>query len=243
MPKKNSKTNIFENTKLNLRLFHLVTTLSMLLLLLSFLLYTGYYLFAIKYITIEGNIKYSSINDLILKLKKDKFINNLFTANLRAINNDILLDPWIKSASIVRQFPDNIIIRITEHKPKIYLNNHDIITEDNILLYNVVDNKFDDLVKFYVPFLYLDDAINYYNQAVSIFKKYQMPITSLYLPNPTTLIIYSQPDNKKVVLCSNNLEQKIKDFDINWNKIQQQYNIVSNNINYCYAHYIAVKLN
>lgn len=237
-----SKSSIFDNAKFNFKMFYLVIILSMLLLLLSFLLYIAFYFFSIKYIKVEGEINYSSSTGLISKLKEDKSINNLFTTNIGAISTKILLDPWIKSAEIERQFPDTIIIKITEHKPKIRLNNHDIITEDNAVLHDVVfsDNRFDNFVRFYVSLPYLSYAYEYYVLAEPILKKYQMPILSLYLPEPTILILRTI-NNKKIVLCSDNLSQKIKDFDINWGKIQQQYRLSSNSINYCYDHYIALE--
>ncbi len=236
-----SRGSIFDNAKFNFRMFYLVIILSMLLLLLSFLLYIAFYFFSIKYIRVEGELNYTSSSSLILKLKEDKSINNLFTTNIGAISTKLLLDPWIKSAEIERQFPDTIIIKITEHKPKIRLNNHDIITEDNTVLHDVVfsDNRFDNFVRFYVSLPYLSSAYQYYTLAEPILKKYQMPILSLYLPEPT-ILIFRTTNNKKIVLCGDNLSQKIEDFDVNWEKIQQQYHLSSNSINYCYDHYITL---
>lgn len=237
-----SKLSLFDNAKFNFRMFYLVIVLSMVLLLLSFVLYIAFYFFSIKYIKIEGDLVYSSPSVLITKLKEDKSITNLFTTNIGAISTKILIDPWIKSAEIARQFPDTIIVKISEHKPKIRLNNHDIITEDNTVLHNVVfgDSRFDNFVKFYVSLPYLSVAYDYYNLADPIFKKYQMPIVSLYLPEPAILILRTS-NGKKVVFCGDNLLQKIQDFDKNWTKIQQQFHLSSNNINYCYDHYIALE--
>jgi cell division septal protein FtsQ len=241
LPRTN-KTSLFDNAKFNFRMFYLVIILSMILLLLSFVLYIAFYFFSIKYIRVEGEINYSSATNLIFKLKEDKSINNLFTTNIGAISTKILLDPWVKSAEIERQFPDTIIIKITEYKPKIRLNNHDIITQDNTVLHDVVfsDNRFDSFVRFYVSLPYLSYAYQYYSLAEPILKKNQMPISSLYLPEPT-ILIFKTANNKRIVFCGDDLLQKIKDFDMNWTKIQQQYHLASNSINYCYDHYIALE--
>lgn len=42
---------------------------------------------------------------------------NFFTANLTAIRSDIETQPWVRSASIRREWPDKLIVAVEEHEP------------------------------------------------------------------------------------------------------------------------------
>ncbi|MBW1983647.1 MAG: FtsQ-type POTRA domain-containing protein, partial [Deltaproteobacteria bacterium] len=90
-------------------------------IIISFLFIAGYNLIAqwnylnVKTISVNGNSQLSE--EQIIKYSKLDIGENIFSINLSAAKQSLLLHPKIVSAEIIRNFPADVTINVKEHRP------------------------------------------------------------------------------------------------------------------------------
>ncbi len=85
-------------------------------------------LFTLNSIVVQGNRLVSEQE--ILNIMKSDTATNLFKNNLRLLAAKISRHPYIKSASVSRRLPDNLVIRVEENEPLALLNSEHITLLD-----------------------------------------------------------------------------------------------------------------
>lgn len=70
---------------------------------------------ALKDITVSGNSRLS--NGHVLKLAKVQLGYNSLDINIGKVEESISASPWVKAASVRREFPDRLVIQVTERVP------------------------------------------------------------------------------------------------------------------------------
>jgi len=82
----------------------------------------------INNVQIEGAFVHLSRGDIQLQLKQ-VLTGDYFTADIEAVRNSLLLLPWVEDASIRRQWPSTLRIRIIERKAVAYWSDDSLLSD------------------------------------------------------------------------------------------------------------------
>jgi len=75
--------------------------------------------FALRGITVLGDVEHN--NDVTLRANVvTKFTGNFFTADLSRVRSAFESVPWVRLASVQREFPNRLRVTLQEHKPVAY---------------------------------------------------------------------------------------------------------------------------
>ena len=75
--------------------------------------------FALKGITVKGDVEHN--NEVTLRANVvTKFTGNFFTADLTRVRSAFESVPWVRLASVQREFPNRLRVTLQEHKPVAY---------------------------------------------------------------------------------------------------------------------------
>ena len=75
--------------------------------------------FALKGITVKGDVEHN--NEVTLRANVvTKFTGNFFTADLSRVRSAFESVPWVRLASVQREFPNRLRVTLQEHKPVAY---------------------------------------------------------------------------------------------------------------------------
>jgi len=75
--------------------------------------------FALKGITVKGDVEHN--NEVTLRANVvTKFTGNFFTADLVRVRSAFESVPWVRLASVQREFPNRLRVTLQEHKPVAY---------------------------------------------------------------------------------------------------------------------------
>ena len=75
--------------------------------------------FALKGITVKGDVEHN--NEVTLRANVvTKFTGNFFTADLGRVRSAFESVPWVRLASVQREFPNRLRVTLQEHKPVAY---------------------------------------------------------------------------------------------------------------------------
>ena len=75
--------------------------------------------FALKGITVKGDVEHN--NEVTLRANVvTKFTGNFFTADLGRVRTAFESVPWVRLASVQREFPNRLRVTLQEHKPVAY---------------------------------------------------------------------------------------------------------------------------
>ena len=104
--------------------------------------------FQITDITIDlKNIENSSVDDIREVAKKYVRSKSFFNVDINYLQSKIENIDWISSANIIRSYPNEIIIFVTEHVPIAIWNNKDYLNQyGEIFTANKKNNKFPILI-------------------------------------------------------------------------------------------------
>ena len=79
-------------------------------------------------VQIEGRFEHLSQQDIKHKLEQ-KLSGDYFTADITALRNTLLAIPWVQEASIRRQWPSTIQIRVVEKQPVAYWSDDSLLSD------------------------------------------------------------------------------------------------------------------
>jgi cell division protein FtsQ len=83
-------------------------------------------------VQIEGAFVHLSQDDIRNRLKQT-LSGDYFTADIEAVRESLLTLPWVQDASIRRQWPSTIQIRITEKQAVAYWSDHSLLSDRGVL--------------------------------------------------------------------------------------------------------------
>jgi cell division protein FtsQ len=132
LDEENDNSSMRESQKKNSRFESLFFILFLVLIGLIFM-NSG--IFAVKEFVVRGNQGITT-EDILLTSRLDLY-KNIFQINPVSIQHELLRNPKIASAKIVRNFPDKIIITVRERQPLcllLYLGNLLVIGEDAVVM-------------------------------------------------------------------------------------------------------------
>jgi cell division protein FtsQ len=79
-------------------------------------------------VQIEGRFEHLSQDDIRYKLEQE-LTGDYFTADISALRTTLLAMPWVQDASIRRQWPSTIHIRVVEKKPVAYWSEDSLLSD------------------------------------------------------------------------------------------------------------------
>lgn len=79
-------------------------------------------------VQIEGRFEHLSQDDIRHKLEQE-LAGDYFTADIAALRTALLSMPWVQDASIRRQWPSTIHIRVVEKQPVAYWSNDSLMSD------------------------------------------------------------------------------------------------------------------
>ena len=109
---------------LDVKLMHMAASLMFMSLVVGALLGGVWTLvqlpaFALRGITVLGDVEHN--NDVTLRANVvTKFTGNFFTADLARVRTAFESVPWVRLASVQREFPNRLRVTLQEHKPVAY---------------------------------------------------------------------------------------------------------------------------
>ncbi len=163
-------------------------TLSLVVLLIGFGSFLGYYLYAsedflIKNRTIEG-LEQTTEAEVDAKLK-EVMGKNIFFADMTSLAEDISALPWVQSVELKRLYPDSLSLIINERVPALWLQRGDerwLLDEQGVAVYKGENSLFqlpvltysDDVSGF--PSVIVGEKVNlpslhYAMESLSLFQK------------------------------------------------------------------------
>lgn len=93
---------------------------ALLLLLAGLWVFANQPMFTLKVIDVEGldNVALRHVNaEIIRSAALPRIKGNFFTTNLDVIRHSFELVPWVRKASVRREWPDKLIVTLEEHVP------------------------------------------------------------------------------------------------------------------------------
>lgn len=95
-------------------------------------------LFLIHEIEYRGEFTYVD-QDIVDEATKSVLKGNFFTVDLRVIQNELLVIPWIESAYVGREWPNKIIVTFDEYEPTMRWANGGLVMEDGQLVESSIE--------------------------------------------------------------------------------------------------------
>ena len=86
----------------------------------------------VKEIVTEGNSVYLD-QKLLNKNLSDLIGTEIYSINLRELKTQLERDPWIKSAQIIIDSPNILVVKIIERKPMFLWNRQQYVDDEGIL--------------------------------------------------------------------------------------------------------------
>ena len=77
-------------------------------------------LFSVKDITVQYSVASSEVSDEVLSLLDDYYGKNIFSVDTTKISNQITSNQYLKVLSVTKNYPNEIIVKLTERTEKYY---------------------------------------------------------------------------------------------------------------------------
>lgn len=93
----------------------LIVVFAIVILVMAFVLIYNSSLFKIRKVKISGSKHVA--NKRVLELARIESKANLLKLNTEEITKNLQVEPWVKEATIIKQYPDTLEIRLVERRP------------------------------------------------------------------------------------------------------------------------------
>ncbi len=87
----------------------------------------------LSHIIIEGQLKYTTTDDIRDALDSMGSIGTFMTQDVNELHDALLSLPWIAQVSVRKQWPETIKVFIVENKPEATWNNQAIVTPEGVV--------------------------------------------------------------------------------------------------------------
>jgi cell division protein FtsQ len=140
--------------------------------------------FALKGITVKGDVEHN--NEVTLRANVvTKFTGNFFTADLVRVRSAFESVPWVRLASVQREFPNRLRVTLQEHKPVAYWGDDGeqrmVNTYGEVFEANVSDLDDDKMPRLSGPDSQSQQVLAMYLALAPAFKALSLPVDSLAL--------------------------------------------------------------
>lgn len=223
-----------DNIQFNNRLAFLINTLGVVIIIFSLVFYAMHNMFRIKHIVIEGDIKHVTPIQLTY-VANNKLHGTFFTLNIDDLKSQFEVLPWVKQVVLQRQFPNTIIVKITEHNAIAHIGEEDLLAEDGEV-FDGADNG--ELPTLYVSVDKASLAYEKYQQIESVITKHNDTVTKLWMSDPR-IIKFTTESNLSVTICDQDFTTKLLEIDTYWDKLHQ-INPQLTSMNLCYKNAVAI---
>ncbi len=140
--------------------------------------------FALKGITVLGDVEHN--NEVTLRANVvTKFTGNFFTADLTRVRSAFESVPWVRLASVQREFPNRLRVTLQEHKPVAYWGDDGeqrmVNSFGEVFEANVSDLEDDKMPRLSGPDSQSQQVLAMYIAIEPTFKTLSLPLESLAL--------------------------------------------------------------
>ncbi len=140
--------------------------------------------FALRGITVLGDVEHN--NDVTLRANVvTKFTGNFFTADLGRVRSAFESVPWVRLASVQREFPNRLRVTLQEHKPVAYWGDDGeqrmVNSYGEVFEANVGDLDDDKMPRLSGPDSQSQQVLQMYLALEPAFKALGLPVDSLAL--------------------------------------------------------------
>ncbi len=226
---------MFNNAKINNRLFYLNMTLSVVILLFWIAFCVVHYLFIVNKIIIKGDLQHVTPVQLSY-IAHNKLHGTFFTLDIEGLKSEFQELPWIRYVILQRSFPHTIIVNIQEYHAVARIGDEDLLADDG----QIFDGADDDVS---LPILHVDaggaiDAYNKYLQVQQVMAKHDDKVTQVWIDNPR-ITKFATSKNLTVTICDQDIKNKLNLLDVYIDKLYAINNNLSS-INMCYKDAVAI---
>lgn len=229
-----------DNVKFINRLAYLIGGLAVFILIFSLIDYGITNWFLVENVIITGEMNHIDSKGLVY-LAQDKVQGNLFTLDINEIQEDFFNMPWVKHVNVMREFPNSILVGLSEYSAIARLGDEALIADDGNVFNGVDTDK--QLPVFYVAEQNTSEAIADFKSINKILNHRKVKITELALNGfgitSFTLSAESPVTQLKVVICGVQVESEVRLLDQYWDKLYS-INPGLNYINMCYKNAFAI---
>lgn len=178
--------------------------------------------------------------DEIKKTIRSSISGSFFSLNTKQIKNNLLYDPWIKSVSIRRVWPDKLDVSITEQQPLARWGQDGVVSVEGDIFYPAEKSIPQQLPLITAPLSAKDNVLPLYQQFNQLLTPLKLNIIQLTVTQRLAWTMMLS-NGIAVNLCRNNTADRFTDFvklypQLIGNKAQ---NVVS--INLCYPNGLAIQ--
>ncbi len=230
-----TKLAILDNVKFLNRSSYLIGILAVLILLFSGIDYAVQRRFHIQHIVIEGDIKHVTKEQLSY-IAKNRLKGTLFTLNISSLQQEFRQIPWVKEVTVSREFPDTIIVDISEFNALARFGEEGLISEEGKIFEGADSNI--DLPTFYVSVNQIPDALKDYKILSELLKNHSISLSKLFLAR-TGIMRFELSNNLTITICGNDIENQVDLISQYWDRLYQ-LNPKLNSINLCYKNAMAI---
>jgi cell division protein FtsQ len=226
--------NIFDNVKFINRLSYLIGGLAVFILLFSLVDYGINNWFTIDKVTITGDMEHvdqKQLTDTTISAAQ----GNLFTLSLNNMQAQFLQIPWVKHIIISRNFPNDVMVLVSEYTAIAHLGNDRLISADGKIFNGVASES---LPVFDTKIGDVSEALTDYQLIGRIFKDRGVDVERIYINGFGITKLYFSND-LQVVLCGTEIELQLKLLDKYWTKLYTT-NPGLNYVNMCYKNALAI---
>ena len=226
---------IFDNEKAVNRLAYLIGAFSVFIVLASAVLYVLQNWFTIDRITIKGNTRHITQEQLSY-IAKNRLRGTFFTLDINSLQREFLQVPWVQSVTVTRDFPDAITVNVNEYDAIARFGDEGLVSVKGNVFSGADDSTtlpvFNGMLK-QVP-NFLDD----YQALKPLLHDKNINLNRLDVTASGITKIYFSND-LQVIICNVNIASNIEILSKYWDKLYQ-LNPNLNYINMCYKNAVAI---
>lgn len=230
-----NRLGILDDTKFIERLSYLIGAFAIFIVCGSILIYILHNWFKIEHITIKGNTRHIT-NEQLSYIAQNRLHGTVFTLDIKSLQREFLQIPWVQSVVVNREFPDSITVNINEYDAIARWGDEGMLSLNGRIFSGADDST--TLPTFNGHTGQIPQLINDYNELKPFLKLRNLNLLKLEVTGSgITKIFFS--NNLQVVVCSLDITNRINTLNKYWDKLYQ-LNPDLNYVNMCYKDALAI---
>jgi len=126
----------------------------------------------IRQVRLYGDFAHIQAPQLNEKLQQ-KYLGNFFNLNVDQVQSFLQQQPWVAQAAVRKQWPDTLVVVVTEHKPVAIWNDHYLLNQQGQVFIAPVAELKEPLPKLQGPDGLSQDALVMFNNLNQMLKVHQ----------------------------------------------------------------------
>ena len=226
-----------DNIKLVNRLSFLIGALAVFIILSSCIYYVAQNWFKIEQIKIQGNTTHITEAQLSY-IAKNRLKGTFFTLDIDSLQREFQRIPWVKSVTVLREFPGTITVDIKEYDVIARFGEDGLISGEG-RVFNGADDRA-TLPIFAAPQQQIGQLLDDYQRLKPLLARKNLTLSKLELNGAgITKIMFG--NNMQVVICSIDISDSLQVLTRYWDKLHA-LNPNLNYINMCYKNAVAINM-